>query len=210
MTWCCCSPRRQEDQIVRRLEEDQEDRGLADGDNSASFVRNIFGFTESPDTASKVQMAPPGSTLDKLFASGFGAVIAVAHTSKMMQDKSYEQFAKKGGFTLNAIDPPRRWPARSPASARRRCRPARFRRRRQIPDDELDTIGLQWLLVAQSKMATIDRGRSRRVIYENKASSRSTTALPPRSNPRDRQGRLHHRASGRGRIHQRRHQVVHG
>ena len=50
----------------------------ADGDNSASFVRNIFGFTDSPDTASKVQVAPPGSTLDKLFASGFGAVIAVA------------------------------------------------------------------------------------------------------------------------------------
>ena len=49
-------------------------------------------------------MAPPGSTLDKLFASGFGAVIAVSHASKVMKDRSFEQYAKQGGFTLNAID----------------------------------------------------------------------------------------------------------
>src|ERR1700743_3393756 len=75
----------------------------ADGDNSASFVRSIFGFTDSPDMAARVQVAPPGSTLEKLFASGFGAVIAVAHTSKVMQDKSYDHLAKKGGVTLNTI-----------------------------------------------------------------------------------------------------------
>jgi len=36
----------------------------ADSEDSLSFVRNIFGLTESPDTASKVQLAPAGSTLD--------------------------------------------------------------------------------------------------------------------------------------------------
>ena len=40
----------------------------ADSDNSAAFVRNIFDFTDSPGRR-EVQMAPPGSTLDKLFAS---------------------------------------------------------------------------------------------------------------------------------------------
>jgi TRAP-type uncharacterized transport system substrate-binding protein len=141
----------------------------ADGDNSASFVRNIFGFTDSPDTASKVQVAPPGSTLDKLFASGFGAVIAVAHTSKVMQDKSYEQLAKKGGFTLNAIESAKALARRIPGISEETLSAGTISSSPQIPDDDLDTIGLQWLLVAQSKMATSTATDLARVIYENHA-----------------------------------------
>src|SRR5262249_7402947 len=37
-----------------------------------------------------------------------------------------------------------------------------------IPDDDLDTIGLQWLLVAQSKMALSTATDLAQVIYENK------------------------------------------
>src|SRR5260221_418938 len=38
-----------------------------------------------------------------------------------------------------------------------------------IHDDDLDTVGLQWLLVAQSKMSTATAGDLARAIYENKA-----------------------------------------
>jgi hypothetical protein len=38
-----------------------------------------------------------------------------------------------------------------------------------IPDDDLDTIGLQWLLVAQSRMSSATAGDLARTIYENKA-----------------------------------------
>jgi len=141
----------------------------ADGDNSASFVRNIFGFTDSPDTASKVQVAPPGSTLDKLFASGFGAVIAVAHTSKVMQDKSYEQLAKKGGFTLNAIESAKALARKIPGISEETLSAGTISASPAIPDDDLDTIGLQWLLVAQSKMAISTATDLARVIYENHA-----------------------------------------
>ena len=37
-----------------------------------------------------------------------------------------------------------------------------------VPDDDLDTIGLQWLLVAQSKMALSTATDLARIIYENK------------------------------------------
>src|ERR1700694_1677496 len=40
---------------------------LADGDNSAAFVRNILEIADSSDASSRVQMAPPNSTFDKLF-----------------------------------------------------------------------------------------------------------------------------------------------
>ena len=38
-----------------------------------------------------------------------------------------------------------------------------------IPDDDLDTIGLQWLLVAQSRISTGTAGELARIIYENKS-----------------------------------------
>src|ERR1700676_2024398 len=40
---------------------------LADSESSVAFVRNVLDLCESPDAASRVQMAPPNSTLDKLF-----------------------------------------------------------------------------------------------------------------------------------------------
>src|ERR1700688_2343620 len=47
---------------------------LADGDNSAAFVRNVLEISDGPDGGSRVQMAPPNSTFDNLFASGgYGA-----------------------------------------------------------------------------------------------------------------------------------------
>src|ERR1700716_1600513 len=54
---------------------------LAEGDSSAAFVRTMLDITDGSDVTSRVQMALPNSTLDKLFASGgYGAVIPIAHT----------------------------------------------------------------------------------------------------------------------------------
>src|SRR5882724_6785317 len=60
---------------------------LAEGDSAAAFVRNILEISDSAEAASRVQMAAPNSTLEKLFTSGdYGAVIAIAHASKIMKD----------------------------------------------------------------------------------------------------------------------------
>src|ERR1700719_2002429 len=48
---------------------------LADGDDAAAFVRNMLEIADSSDASSRVQTAPPNSTFDKLFASGYGAVV---------------------------------------------------------------------------------------------------------------------------------------
>ena len=77
---------------------------IADSESSVALVRNILELPDTPDAAARIQMAPPGSTFDRLFASGFGAVIKVAHASHIVKDKSYEQLARRGGFALNAID----------------------------------------------------------------------------------------------------------
>src|SRR5467141_716728 len=86
---------------------------LADGDHNAAFVRKILDISEA---ASAVQLAPPNSPFDKLFASGgYGAAIAIAHASTIVNNKSYEQYAKRGAFTLNAIDEAKALARRNPA-----------------------------------------------------------------------------------------------
>ena len=143
---------------------------LADGDSSAAFVRSVLEISEGSDASSRVQMAPPNSTLDKLLASGgYGAVIAIAHASTLVKDKRFEQYAKGGGFTLNAIAEAKALARRNPGITEETLATGMLSSSPALPDDDLDTIGLQWLLAAQSKMSTGTAGDLARAIYENKA-----------------------------------------
>jgi TRAP-type uncharacterized transport system substrate-binding protein len=140
----------------------------SESDNSASLIHNVVDILSS-DAASRLQVAPPGSTLDKLFASGFGAVIVVAHVSKFVNDKSYEQYAKRSGFTVNAIDAAKSVARKLPGVTDETVEAGMLSSSPEVPDDDVDTIGLQWLLVGQSKITTSTAVDLARVIYENKS-----------------------------------------
>ena len=142
---------------------------LAESESSVTFVRTVLELSESPDAASRVQMAPAGSTFEKLFASGFGAVVAVAHASRIIKDKSYEQYARRGGFTLNAIDSAKAISRKYPAISEETVATGMLSASPAVPDDDVGTIGLEWLLVAQSKLSTTTVSDLARIIYENKA-----------------------------------------
>ncbi|MET4388297.1 TRAP-type uncharacterized transport system substrate-binding protein [Bradyrhizobium sp. F1.4.3] len=143
---------------------------IAENEASLAFVRNILDIPDGPDAA-KIQMAPQGATLDKLLApaSGFSAVIAIVHASKAVRDKAYEQVAKRGGFTLNAIDEAKALARKFPGISDETLTAGTLSASPEIPDDDLDTIGLEWLLVAQSKMSATTAGEIARTIYENKS-----------------------------------------
>jgi TRAP-type uncharacterized transport system substrate-binding protein len=159
---------------------------LADGDHSATFVRNILEIPDSPDAASRVQMAPPNSPFDKLFApSGYGAVIAIAHASTIEKNKSYERYAKRGAFTLNAIEEAKALARRDPAISEETLAKGMLSSEPPIPDDDVTTIGLQWLLVAQSRMSTATAGELARTIYENKAELALPDGFASRIEPAD-------------------------
>jgi TRAP-type uncharacterized transport system substrate-binding protein len=144
---------------------------MADGENSAAFVRHLLDMSENSDAGFRIETAPANSTLDKLLApaAGYGAVIAIAHASTIVNDKRYEQYAKHGGFTLNAIDESKALARRNPGISEETMATGTLSSAPAIPDDDLDTIGLQWLLVAQSRMSTGTAGALARAIYENKA-----------------------------------------
>ena len=141
---------------------------FADGDKNLAFVRNMLEVLDAHDAASRAQMAPPGSTPSKLFSSGYGAVIAIFHASKAMKDKSYGQYNKQGSFTLNPIDQGAALSRKIPGIGEETLETGMLSSAPEIPDDDVDTIGLQWLLVAQSHMSATTAGDLARIIYENK------------------------------------------
>src|ERR1700738_1831695 len=159
---------------------------LGDGDNSAAFVRNILEISDGSDAASRIQMAPPNSTFDKLFApGGYGAAIAIAHASRIIKDKSYEQNARRGVFALNALDGAKTLARKHPGISEETLTTGMLSSAPAIPDDDLDTIGLQWLLVAQSRMSTTTAGDRARTIYENKAELALEDGFASRIEPAD-------------------------
>ena len=158
---------------------------FADDDTSVAFLRNIL---EIPDGAegSRLRMAPPNSTLDKLFApGGYGAVIAMAHASTIIKDKSYERYARLGGFTLNPINEAKALARKNPGISEETLATGTLSSSPAIPAEDLDTIGLQWLLVAQSRMSTTAAGELARTIYENKAELALEDGFASRIEPAD-------------------------
>jgi TRAP-type uncharacterized transport system substrate-binding protein len=142
---------------------------LAEGDNNLTFVRNVLETLDAHDAAARVQLAPQGASLQKLFASGFGAVLAIFHTSRAIKDKSYAQYDKQGNFTLNAIDGAKGLARKIPGISDETIEAGTLSSAPEIPDDDLDTVGLEWLLVAQSHMTNTTAGDLARIIYENKS-----------------------------------------
>lgn len=159
---------------------------LGDGDNNATFVRGILEISDGSEAASRIQMAPPNSTFERLFGpGGYGAVIAIAHASKIIKDKSYEQNARRGVFTLNALDGAKTLARKNPGISEETLATGMLSSAPAIPDDDLDTIGLQWLLVAQSRMSSSTAGDLARTIYENKAELALPDGFASRIEPAD-------------------------
>ncbi|MDO9560590.1 MAG: TAXI family TRAP transporter solute-binding subunit [Bradyrhizobium sp.] len=143
---------------------------VADGDGGPGFVRRLLGASDDPAAAARLQPAPPASTLDKVLApGGYGAVIAIASVSRMLRDRSIEQQIRRGGLTLNDISESKALVRRYPGLTEQTLTEGLLSSSPAIPGADIDTVGLQWLLVAQSRLSTAIAGNLARAIYENKA-----------------------------------------
>ena len=143
---------------------------VTSGNSNVAFVRNVLEMPDGSDAGSRLQLAPPNSALDKLLATGgYGAVIVLDHASAIVKDKSFEQAAKRAPFTVNAVDESKALSRRTAGISEETLATGMLSSTPQIPDDDLDTVGLQWLLVAQAAMPSSTAGELARAIYENKA-----------------------------------------
>jgi TRAP-type uncharacterized transport system substrate-binding protein len=142
---------------------------IADNDSGAAFIRNILELSEGPATSSLVQVVSPGTPMDKLFATGVAAVVTIAPASKIVTGKSYEQYAKRGGLTLNTIETAKLLTRKYPALSEETVESGTLSSSPAIPEDDVETVGFKWLLVTQSRMPNTTIGELARLIYENKA-----------------------------------------
>jgi TRAP-type uncharacterized transport system substrate-binding protein len=143
---------------------------LTNSADNLAFARHVLDLPDSADASSRLQLAPPASTLDKLLTSGgYGAVIAVGHASAIVGDKSFEQAARRTPYTVNAIDEAAALSRRYPGISEETLATGLLSSSPQIPDDDLDTVGLHWLLVGQAAIPANTAGELARTIYENKA-----------------------------------------
>jgi TRAP-type uncharacterized transport system substrate-binding protein len=140
---------------------------VAENESSVTLIRTILDLSDAP-AAARVQMAPPGLTLDKLFSSGFGAVIGVVHASRTVKDKNFEQIARRGTFVLNAIDAAKALTRKYPVLSEETIASGTFSASPALPEEDVETVGLQWLLVAQSTLPKATVSDLARIIYENK------------------------------------------
>jgi TRAP-type uncharacterized transport system substrate-binding protein len=136
--------------------------------NNLAFARHVLEIPDGSDANSRLQLAPANSTLDKLFSSGYGAVIAIDHASAIVNDKNFEQSARRAPFTVNTIDESAALSRRYPGISEETLATGLLSSTPQIPDDDLDTVGLQWLLVGQAAIPANTAGELARTIYENK------------------------------------------
>ena len=151
-----------------------------------AFVRRAL----EPDAETsklRIQTIAPDVTLEKLFTpGGYSAVIVIAHVSKLLNDKSYEKYAQfAGGFALNAIDEAKAIARKVPGISSETLETGLLSSSPAIPDDDLDTIGLQWLLVAQSKLSSGNASELARLIYENKSELALADGFAARIEPAD-------------------------
>jgi len=142
---------------------------IAENESSVALIRTILNLSETPEAAARIQLAPPGATLDKLFSSGFTAVIAIVHASRTVKDKNFEQIARRGTYVLNALDAAKAISRKYPAVSEETIASGTLSASPALPEEDVETVGMQWLLVAQSSLSTPTVSDLARLIYENKS-----------------------------------------
>ena len=176
---------------------------LADNESSVTLIRNILELSDTPAAARGSRWRRRVSTLDKLFASGFGAVIAIAHASRTVKDKSYEQYCQARRLHPErdrrgeGADPEISGPFRRNDRGRHAVGLAGDPRRRYRDGRAAMAAGR----AVQAVDADRERSRAHHLREQGRTRARRRLRLQDRAG-RDRQGCLHRRASGRRRIHQ--------
>ena len=139
-------------------------------DSNETLLRTVLASFDPAGTV-KLQTVPMNAVLDQLLGKdGFGGAAVIDHLSSIARDKRYEQLARQpGGFILNAIEEAKSIERRMSGVSSETIDARLLSAAPQIPEDELTTIGWQWILVAQSSLPETRIAEFARVLFENKA-----------------------------------------
>jgi TRAP-type uncharacterized transport system substrate-binding protein len=141
-----------------------------DGRNEALLRRTLLSY-DLASAGTSIQTVPSDSALDKLLApNNFSAVIAIEHLTKIARDKRYEDLAKSPiGLSIRSIDEATAIQRKIPGISAETLEAGLLSASPDLPEDDLETIGLKWLLVAQSNLSEAKGTQLARMILENKS-----------------------------------------
>ena len=141
----------------------------ADGDNSASFVRSYLRLHRQPryrrEAADRAAGLDAGQAVRRRLRRRHrgGAHLEGDAGQELRADRQEGRLHPERDRVRQGAG------AQDPGISEETLSAGTVSASPPIPDDDLDTIGLQWLLVAQSKMATSTATDLARIIYENHA-----------------------------------------
>jgi TRAP-type uncharacterized transport system substrate-binding protein len=172
---------------------------LGNDDRNEAFIRRALASYDIANPRTSLQTVPAGSSIDKLLApNGFAAVIAIENAARIGKERMYERLAKGQGFTLNAIPEAKAIERKIPGIFAETIDEGLLSTSPQMPDDDVQSLGLQWMLIGQSLLSESKGTELARTLFENKYRA-----------GRHRQGFVHLCASWRCAILQRRDEIVH-
>jgi TRAP-type uncharacterized transport system substrate-binding protein len=139
-------------------------------DRDAAVLRRLLETYDLTSAKTTLTTLPAGTQLNPMLASGeYGAVVVIDHLSRLARDKSFERALKTApGFTLNEIGEAKAIARKMPGITEQTIDPGLLSASPRVPDEETGTIGLQWLLVAQSTLSEQKGAELARAVLENK------------------------------------------
>ena len=143
---------------------------LGNDDRNEAFIRRALASYDIANPRTVLQTVPPGSAVDKLLApNGYAAVFAVENASRLGKERTYERMAKGQGFMLNAIPEAKAIERKIPGIVAETIEEGLLSASPQVPDDDTQSLALQWLLVAQSSLSEAKGTELARTLFENKS-----------------------------------------
>jgi TRAP-type uncharacterized transport system substrate-binding protein len=144
---------------------------LGNDDRNESFFRRAVSAYDIANPRTSLQTVPTTSAIDKLLApNAFAAVIMIENAARLGKDRSFERLAKsQTGFVLNPIPEAKAIERKVPGIFAETIEEGLLSASPQIPDDDLQSIGLQWMLIVQSSLSDSKGSELARILFENKS-----------------------------------------
>ena len=160
---------------------------LGDDDRNEAMLRRTLLSYDLASQGTTIQTVPTDSPLDKLLApNGFATVIAIEHLTKIAHDKRYEELARSPmGLAVSSIDEASAIERKVHGITAEKLELGLLSAAPVLPEDDLDTIGLQWLLVTQSSLSEPKGTDLARIVLENKSELPRDDAFAGQIGPAD-------------------------
>jgi TRAP-type uncharacterized transport system substrate-binding protein len=144
---------------------------LGNDDRNESFIRRALSSYDIANPRTSLQTVPTTSAIDKLLApNAFAAVLVIENAARLSRDRNFERLARsQSGFTLNPIPEAKAIERKIPGIFAETIDEGLLSPSPQVPDDDVQSIGLQWILIAQSAISESKGSELARVVFENKA-----------------------------------------